>query len=165
MFFSFRTPHFRRSGRSVAKPEFRIRPLPFLAALLLLAAPAVSRADDKAPVLRAIATADETEVHPDSVFDVTLSLENETDTVQTIHIPDPAWDKVWRSSNRHVTWDFWDTDDNNTIAVEIEPHGSYTFPKPLKMYVDGNVRAKLFTISNIAASRPRPSGRRSGAVR
>jgi hypothetical protein len=102
-----------------------------------LAAITICRAGDRNPEpLRAVATTDSTEVHPDDVFDVTLSLENLTNAVQKITIPDPAWDRVWRSSNRHVTWDFWDSDFNDQLTIEIPPHGSYVFPKPLKMFVD-----------------------------
>jgi hypothetical protein len=112
-----------------------MRPL-FLAACLLIAI-SVCRADDRADTaLRAVATADSTEVHPDNVFDVTVSLENLTGVAQKITIPDPAWDRVWRSSNRHVTWDFWDSDYNDQVTIEIPPHQSYVFPKPLKMFVD-----------------------------
>jgi hypothetical protein len=100
------------------------------------------RADDSrhpAP-LQAIAATDSTEVHPDSVFEVTLSLQNLTGALQTIKIPDCAWDRVWKSSNRHVTWDFWDCDDNDEISIDIPPHQTYLFPKPLKMFVDPSVR-------------------------
>jgi hypothetical protein len=104
----------------------------------LLAGLAVSRADDSrhSVALRAVATTDSTEVHPDSVFEVTVSLQNLTNSVQTIKIPDCGWDRVWRSSNRHVTWDEWDCDENNEISVQIAPHGSYVFPKALRMFVD-----------------------------
>jgi hypothetical protein len=112
----------------------RFKSLTFLACLL--AATLFSRADDKGAVLRAVATTDYTEVHPDGVFDVTLSLENPTDVVQKITIPDPGWDRVWKSSNHHVTWDFWDSDFNDKVTIEIQPHGTYVFPKPLKMFID-----------------------------
>jgi hypothetical protein len=55
--------------------------------------------------------------------------------VQTIKIPDCGWDRVWRSSNHRVTWDFWDCDYSDQISIDIAPHDSYTFPKPLKMFV------------------------------
>jgi len=121
--------------------SMRLKSLRILAACLLTGLPA-SRADDSrhpAP-LRAVATTDSTEVHPDSVFEVTLSLENPTGAVKTIKIPNCGWDRVWRSSNRQVTWDFWDCDDTGDITIEIPPHGSYIFPKPLKMFVDAEVK-------------------------
>lgn len=114
--------------------------------LLILAAclPALAlcRADDSRhpAALRAIATADSTEVHPDNVFEVTLALENLTNTVQKIKVPNCGWDRLWKSSNHRVTWDFWDCDDNSEVTVEILPRQTYTFPKPLKMFVDGDVK-------------------------
>ena len=116
----------------------RVRSLLVLAACLL-AGPVVSRAGDSrdAGALRAVAATDTTEVHPESVFEVTLSLENPTNTAQKIKIPDCGWDHVWTSSNRHVTWDFSDCDSNSEITIEIPPRGSYIFPKPLRMFVDG----------------------------
>jgi len=109
----------------------------FLLTACFLAALAVCQADDRPATLRAIATTETTEVHPDSVFDLTLSLENLTDAVQEVIIPDPGWDRVWKSNNRHITWDFWDSDFNDQITIQIPPHESYVFPRPLKMFVDG----------------------------
>ena len=111
-------------------------------ALCLLAPLALCRAEDsRHPVaLRAIAETDSSEVHPDSIFEVTLTLENPTDSVQKIKIPERGWDRVWRSSNRRVTWDPWSTDYDNQITVEIPPHGKYTFPRPLRMFVDESVK-------------------------
>ena len=107
---------------------------------VLLTAPAISRAD--APDLKVTATADYTEVHPESTFDVTLSLENLTNTVEKIKVPDGAWDRLWRSSTRLVTWDALDDGGGNTSSVvEIAPHETYTFPDPLKMYVADSVKA------------------------
>jgi len=88
------------------------------------------------PTLRAIATTDVTEVHPDDVFEVTLSLQNLTGVTQKIRIPDCGWDRCWKSSNSRVTWDFWDCDSTNEITIEIPPHQTYVFDKPLKMFVD-----------------------------
>jgi hypothetical protein len=99
---------------------------------------AVSRADDRSPALRAIATSDVTEVHPDGVFEVTLSLENLTNSVQRIRVPDTGWDRVWKSNNRRVSWDAWESDDNAETTIEIPPHETYVFPKTLKMFVDEN---------------------------
>jgi len=103
-----------------------------------LAGAALCNAGDVRPLtLKVVATADTDEVHPDSAFDVTLTLENPTNTVESIRIPDCGWDKVWRSSNRHVTWDAWDCDGDDQVTVEIQPHDSYVFLKPLRMFVDG----------------------------
>lgn len=107
-------------------------------AACLLALPLISRAD--APALRAIATADYTEVHPENVFEVTLSLQNLTGTVQRIKMPQSNWDRLWKSSNRHVTWDAWDSDDQTETTVEIGPHETYEFPKTLRMFVDDSVK-------------------------
>jgi hypothetical protein len=103
----------------------------------------IARADDsrRAVTLQAEAVTDSEEVHPDSVFEVTVSLKNVGDSPQEVKIPECAWDRVWRSSNRHVTWDFWDCDDDNEITVTVPPHGSYEFPKPLRMFVDESAKA------------------------
>jgi len=99
------------------------------------------RADDSRHVeLKAVASTDSTEIHPDSVFEVTVSLMNPTNVVQHVRIPDCGWDRVWRSNNRHVTWDFWDCDYNDVISVDIDPGDSYVFPKPLRMYVTGGTK-------------------------
>ena len=79
-------------------------------------------------------------MHPDSVFEVTLALENPTDFVQRIRIPERGWDRVWKSSNHRVTWDPWDCEDDRDITIEIPPHQSYVFPKPLRMFVESSVR-------------------------
>ena len=114
------------------------RPLLILAACLL-AGLAVTRADTIP--FRAIAETDSTEVHPDSVFDVTLSLQNLTNSEETLKIPDCGWDRLWKSSNRHVTWDAWDCDETTDITVTIAPHDTYVFPKTLRMFVDEAVKA------------------------
>lgn len=101
---------------------------------LLIALPVLSRAD--APALRAIATADYTDVHPENVFEVTVSLENLTGTVQRVKMPECGWDRLWKSSNRHITWDAWDCDQDTEITVEIPPHQTYEFPKTIRMFVD-----------------------------
>lgn len=111
-----------------------------LLAACFLACLAVCRADDSRNALRAIATTDSSEVHPDDVFEVTLSLENLTSTVQRIKIPECGWDRVWKSSNRRVTWDAWDCDEDRDITVEIPPGQTYVFPKTLKMFVDSSVK-------------------------
>lgn len=90
--------------------------------------------------LRAIATTEETDVHPDAVFDVTVRLQNLTDSVQIVKIPDPDWDRVWKSSNRRVTWDAWESDESTEITIQIAPHQTYTFSKPIKMFVDESVK-------------------------
>ncbi len=115
----------------------RARSLPIMAACLL-AGLAVSRGDDSrhSTPLQAVATTDATEVHPDSVFEVTLSIENHTDSAQSIKIPYAGWDRMWKSSNHHVTWDEWDSDENDETTVQIPPHKSYIFPKALRMFVD-----------------------------
>ncbi|HEX4085533.1 MAG TPA: hypothetical protein VHY22_11515 [Chthoniobacteraceae bacterium] len=87
--------------------------------------------------LKATAATDTDEVHPDSVFDVTLTLENPTAYVQSIRIPDCGWDRTWRSSNRHATWDPWDCDSNDQVTIQIQPHRSYVFPKPIRMFING----------------------------
>jgi len=109
----------------------------FILFLCLLAPLASLRADDSshAGALHAVATTDSTEVHPDSVFEVTLALENVSDTTQTIVIPECGWDRTWKSSDRRVTWDFWDCDNNAKITIQIPAHESYTFSTPLKMFV------------------------------
>ena len=100
----------------------------FLFASCFIAGLAVSLAichgDDSRPSapLRATASADTSEVHTDSVFEVTLTLENLTDSAQKIKIPDRGWDRVWKSSNRHVTWDPWDCEEDRDITIEIPPH-------------------------------------------
>ncbi len=109
-----------------------------LLAACFLAAVAVSRGGPI--VLRAIAMTDSTEVHPDDVFDVNLSLQNLTNTVQSIKISESGWDRNWKSSNHHVTWDAWDSDENDMTTVEIPPHGTYVFPKALRMFVDEAVK-------------------------
>jgi hypothetical protein len=112
--------------------------------LLLLAvffaSTAVSHAGTPLP-LRAIATTDVTEVHPDDVFDVTLSLQNLSGVTQKIRIPDSAWDRCWKSSNGRVTWDAWNADSDSQVTVEILPHQTYVFPIPLKMYVAEDYKA------------------------
>ena len=120
--------------------------LVILLACLVAGIPA-SRADDsrQSGLLRAVATADSSEVHPDNVFEVIVSLQNPANTVQRIKIPEAAWDRVWKSSNRHVTWDFWESDDDKDVTIEIPPGQSYTFPKPLRMFVDSSVRKSRFT--------------------
>jgi hypothetical protein len=110
-------------------------------ALLLLAVclvAVVTRADDsgRSAAMKAIATSDVTEVHPDAVFEVTLSLQNMTDTTLKIRIPESGWDRVWKSSNHRVSWDALDSDDRSEITIEIAPHDTYVFPKTLKMFVD-----------------------------
>ncbi len=110
-----------------------IRTLILLLAVLFAGA-AVSRAGNP-PALRAIATTDVTEVHPDDVFEVTLSLENTSAATATIRIPESAWDRCWKSSDGHVTWDFLDTDRSAQTTVQIAPHQTYEFPAPLKMFV------------------------------
>jgi hypothetical protein len=112
-----------------------MRILILLAICLLAGCQAVSPGQQPA-ALQAVATTDSTEVHPDNVFDVNLSLVNLTGETQTIKIPDCGWDAIWRSSNGHVTWDFWDCDYNDDVSIEIAPHDTYVFPKPLKMYVE-----------------------------
>jgi len=109
-----------------------------LAAGLLLATIMPSRAVDssRGAIFRVIATADSTEVHPEALFDVTLSLQNLTGTVQRIQVPYCGWDRLWRSSNRRVEWDAFDCGDDTVSTVEIPPHGTYVFPKALGMYVD-----------------------------
>jgi hypothetical protein len=111
-------------------------------AACLLATLAVSRADDSGhgDPLRAIATADSTEVHPDSIFEVTLSLQNLTNTVQKIKVPDCAWDRLWKSNNRRVTWDSWECEDKSESTVEISPGETYVFPNTLKMFVNESVK-------------------------
>ena len=111
-----------------------------LAIALLTICPNASRADELRNQFRAVASTEATEVHPDAVFEVTVAKENITGTVQTIRIPDCGWDRVWRTSNRHATWDEWDCGYNDWVTVEIQPHESYVFPKPLKMYVAGSVK-------------------------
>ena len=106
---------------------------------VLLASAAVSRAGDP-PALRAIATTDVTEVHPDDVFDVTLSLQNVSGVTEKIRIPDCGWDRCWKSSNSRVSWDYWDCDATYQITIEIPPHQTYEFSKPLKMFVDENFK-------------------------
>jgi hypothetical protein len=101
---------------------------------LLFAGIAVSRASEP-PALRAIATADVTEVHPDDVFEVTLSLQNLTGVTQKIRIPDFGWDRFWKSSNSRVAWDYVDSAGSNPITIAIPPHETYEFPIPLKMFV------------------------------
>ena len=100
----------------------------------------VSRAGDSLQLV-AIAVPDATEEHPEAVFDVTLSLTNPTNSVEKFKIPDRAWDRMWKSSNRKVTWDAWNSDDSNEITVEIAPHDTYVCPDALKMYVDESVKA------------------------
>jgi hypothetical protein len=107
----------------------------FLAACFLAS---LARADGLP--LKAIATADSTEVHPDSVFEVTLSLQNLTGAAQTIKIPEANWDRDWRSSNPLVSWDAWNSDEEGDITIEIPPHGAYVFPLALKMFVDDSVK-------------------------
>ena len=111
---------------------------PLLAACVLLATAALSRAVDsgRGPVLEVIATADSTEVHPEALFDVTLALKNLTGAVQRIQVPYCGWDRLFRSSNRRVEWDAFDCGDDTVSTVEIPPHGTYVFPKTLGMYVD-----------------------------
>jgi hypothetical protein len=111
----------------------RIRTL-IVVLCLLLAGTMISRAGE-APALRAIATTDVTEVHPDDVFDVTLSLQNLSGATQTIHIPDAGWDRCWKSSNGNVTWDFLDGSNASQTTVQIPPHQTYEFSMPLKMFV------------------------------
>ena len=123
-----------------------MRSVVLLATLLLIPLSFCRAGDSRHPVtLRTIATADSAEVHPESVFEVTLTLENVGDTVQQIKIPEAGWDRVWRSSNRHVTWDYWDCGADNDVTIEIPPHRSYVFPKPLKMFVEGSVRQSHIT--------------------
>jgi hypothetical protein len=100
-----------------------------------------SRAVDsgRGPALQVIATADSTDVHPDGLFDVTLSLENMTGSVQRIKVPYCGWDRLWKSSNRRVEWDAFDCGDDTVSTIEIPPHGTYVFPKPIGMYVDESV--------------------------
>jgi hypothetical protein len=107
---------------------------------IFFAGAVVSRAGSPPP-LRAIATTDVTEVHPDDVFEVTLSLQNLSGVTQKIRIPDSAWDRCWKSSNGRVTWDAWNTDSNSQVTVEIAPHETYEFPIAIKMYVDEDYRA------------------------
>ena len=107
-----------------------------LLAFCLLATVALSRAGGQAVLLRAIATTDVTEVHPDDVFDVTLSLENPTNATQILKLPVANWDRIWKSSNRHVTWDAMNSGEGEETTVEIAPHSTYEFPDVLKMYVD-----------------------------
>jgi len=109
-------------------------------AVCFIGLPILSRADDRSPAVRIIATADYTEVHPDGVFDVTLSLKNLTNATLKIQVPEGDWDRLWRSSNRHVTWDAWTVDGDEETPVEIPPHQTYTFPKALEMYVDDTVK-------------------------
>lgn len=112
--------------------------LPALAALLFLASPSLTRAGD-GPALQAIATTDATDVHPDALFDVTLSLKNMTGSVQRIKVPYCGWDRLWKSSNRRAEWDAFDCDQDTSSTIEIPPHGTYVFPKALGMYVDESV--------------------------
>ena len=111
-----------------------------LAACFLAAFPLARADDSRHASLRAIASTDTSEVHPDNVFDVTLTLENLTGTVQTIKIPERAWDRIWKSSNRRVSWDAWDSDEDHDVTIEIPPHESYVFPKPLRMFVESSVK-------------------------
>jgi len=115
--------------------------LPALAACLLLATATLSHAVDsgRGQVFRVTATVDSTDVHPDALFDVTLSLENMTGTVQRIKVPYCGWDRLWKSSNRRVEWDAFECDEDTVSTVEIPPHGTYVFPKALSMYVDESV--------------------------
>jgi hypothetical protein len=108
-----------------------------IAAVLLLAAATLSHADT--PVFRVIATADNTDVHPDGVFEVTLSLVNITNSVQKLAIPENAWDRLWRSSTRLVEWDALDNYGDTINTVSIPPHETYQFPRSLKMYVADSV--------------------------
>ena len=109
--------------------------------LILGLAPSLADDSRRPPTpLRAIATTDSTEVHPENVFEVTLALENPSDVAQKIKIPACGWDRVWRSGNRRVTWDFWDCDADDEITIEIRPHERYVFPKQLKMFVDSSVK-------------------------
>jgi hypothetical protein len=112
--------------------------LPALAACLFLASSALSRAGDS-PVFQVIATADSTDVHPEALFDVTLSLKNLTASVQRIKVPYCGWDRLWKSSNHRVEWDAFDCDQDTSSTVEIPPHETYVFPKALGMYVDDSV--------------------------
>jgi hypothetical protein len=118
-----------------------MRHFPLLLVVCLL--PFLARADDfrQSTALLVTATTDATEVHPDSIFEVTLTLENPTDTVQRIRIPEHAWDHVWKSSNSRVTWDTWDFDQDGRVTIEIQPHAKYVFPKPLRMFVQESVKA------------------------
>ena len=104
----------------------------------LVASIAVCRAGGarQAIQLEAIATTDSEEVHPDSVFEVTLSLKNPTGTTETLMIPDCGWDRLWKSSDHRVTWDYWDCDESSDITITIPAHQSYVFPMPLKMFVN-----------------------------
>jgi hypothetical protein len=106
-------------------------------AACLLATAAVSFADT--PALRATASADSTEVHPDSVFEVTLSLQNLTGAVEKIKVPDAGWDHLWKSSNWRVSWDATDSEQGTDSVIEITPYQTYVFPNALKMYVDQSV--------------------------
>ena len=108
-----------------------------LTCILLGSAAAVRAYGSGRPIiLQAVAKADWTEVHPHDLIAVTLSLENPTGNPETMKIPECGWDRVWRSSNRHVTWDSWDCDEDNEITITVPPHGAYDFPEPLKIFVD-----------------------------
>jgi hypothetical protein len=91
-----------------------------------------------APTLQAIAEAEYTEVHPQTVFEVTLTLRNITALPEKIKVPDCSWDRDWKSSDHRVTWDPWDCDEDSVETVEIPPHKTYVFPATLKMYVDAS---------------------------
>ncbi len=111
---------------------------------LLLSGVAIARAGDP-PALRAIATTDTDAVHPDDVFDVTLSLQNLSAATEKVRIPECGWDRCWKSSNSRVTWDLWNCDDTAEVTIEIPPHGTYEFPKPLKMFVDEDFKQSRVT--------------------
>jgi len=115
-------------------------------ACLLVCAPLCRAGNSRQPiVLKVTADADQTEVHPDGIIDVTLSLENPTGVAESIKIPERCWDHLWKSSNHVVTWDAWDSDDDSDVTIEIPPHGSYDFPEPLKMYVDTDSQKEFHT--------------------
>jgi hypothetical protein len=118
-------------------------------AICLLAICSFSRADDSrhAAALRVIATADSEEVHPDSIFEVSLSLENLSNTVLRIKVPETGWDRLWKSSNRRVSWDAWNSDGDTDTTVEIAPHQTFSFPQTLKMFVDESYTQPRVTFS------------------
>ncbi len=112
-----------------------------LPAACFLSFAALCHAGDSLPAnaLRVTATPDSTEVHPDSVFEVTLSIENLTGVAQKLKMPERLWDHLWKSSNRLVTWDAWDDDEDKDITIEIAPHQTYVFPDTIKMFVDDDI--------------------------
>lgn len=124
--------------------NFRI--IVFFAAVIASGAPRALAGESRL-MLHALASADTTEVHPDGVFEVTLSLQNPTGMEEIIQVPECGWDKNWKSSNHLVLWDPVVCDEDHELTIKLPPHSTYVFPKTLDLYVDESVRKPRVTFS------------------